>query len=61
MRVKNISARMHHIGNVSIAPGEEKDIQKGYEKSIREDELVVVRGDSKGQNSAWVKPSPEAE
>lgn len=43
MKVKNVSARLHHVGNVSIAPGEEKDIPKGYETAINKDELVEVK------------------
>jgi len=42
MKVKNVSARLHHVGNVSIAPGEEKDIPKGFESAINKDELVEV-------------------
>lgn len=40
MKVKNVSARLHHVGNVSIAPGEEKDIPKGFETAINKAELV---------------------
>jgi hypothetical protein len=43
MKVKNVSARLHHVGTVSIAPGEEKDIPKGYETAINKDELVEVK------------------
>jgi len=43
MKVKNVSARLHHVGNVSIAPGEEKDIPKGFEASINKAELVEVK------------------
>lgn len=43
MKVKNVSARLHHVGNVSIAPGEEKDIPKGFETAINKDELVEVK------------------
>ena len=40
MKVKNVSARLHHVGNVSIAPGEEKEIPKGFETAINKEELV---------------------
>lgn len=43
MKVKNVSARLHHVGNVSIAPGEEKEIPKGFETAINKDELVEVK------------------
>lgn len=40
MRVKNVSARLHHVGGVSIAPGETKEIQDVYAGSINKAELV---------------------
>ena len=40
MKVKNVSARLHHVGNVSIAPGEEKEIPKGFENAINKADLV---------------------
>jgi hypothetical protein len=43
MKVKNISARLHHVGNVSLAPGEEKEIPECFESSINRSELVEVR------------------
>ena len=43
MKVKNVSARLHHVGNVSIAPGEEKDIPDAYKGSINKDDLVEVK------------------
>lgn len=43
MKVKNVSARLHHVGNVSIAPGEEKEIPKGFENSINKNDLVEVK------------------
>ena len=43
MKVKNVSSRLHHVGNVSIAPGEEKEIPKGFETAINKDELVEVK------------------
>jgi hypothetical protein len=42
MRVKNVSARLHHVGEVSIAPGQEADIPKAFEASINRKELVPV-------------------
>lgn len=43
MKVKNVSARLHHVGNVSIAPGEEKEIPKGFETAINKADLVEVK------------------
>ena len=43
MKVRNVSARLHHVGNVSIAPGEEKDIPKEFENSINKNDLVEVK------------------
>lgn len=42
MRVKNVSARLHHVGNVSIAPLEIKEIDDMYAASIDKAELVEV-------------------
>ncbi len=43
MKVKNVSSRLHHVGGVSIAPGQEADIPKGFETAINKDELVEIR------------------
>jgi hypothetical protein len=43
MIVKNISARLHHIGNISIAPGEEKELPTGFDNAINKDDLVEVK------------------
>lgn len=43
MKVKNVSTRLHHVGNVSIAPGAEAEIPKGYETAINKHELVEVK------------------
>lgn len=52
MKVKNVSARLHHVGDVSIAPGEEKDIPRGFYGSFNKTELVEV---------IYSKPTPEPE
>jgi len=49
MKVKNVSARLHHVGNVSIAPGEEKDIPDAYKGSINKDDLVEVKAAANAQ------------
>ena len=40
MKVKNVSARLHHVGNVSIAPGETKDVSDEYANAINRNDLV---------------------
>ncbi len=57
MKVKNVSARLHHVGNVSIAPGEEKDIPKDYETAINKDELVEVKPAAPAAPSPAAKPA----
>lgn len=42
MIVKNESARLHHVGDVSIAPGEQKEIDDVFSKSLPA-ELVPVK------------------
>ena len=60
MKVKNVSARLHHVGNVSIAPGEEKDIPKGYETAINKDELVEVKAAAPAPAAKPAAPKPGA-
>lgn len=40
MKVKNISARPHWVGDVLIAPGEVKDIPEAYANAINRNDLV---------------------
>lgn len=58
MKVKNVSARLHHVGNVSIAPGEEKDIPKGFETAINMAELVEVKSAVPAPAAKPVAPKP---
>jgi len=60
MKVKNVSARLHHVGNVSIAPGEEKEIPDSYKGSINKNDLVEVKAPVPGAK-APVAPAPKAE
>lgn len=60
MKVKNVSARLHHVGNVSIAPGEEKEIPKGFENAINKDELVEVKTAVPAPAAKPVAPKPGA-
>lgn len=55
MKVKNTSSRMHHVGGVSIAPGQEADIPAGWEDAINKDELTEV----KAEKPAKVKAETE--
>ena len=40
MKVKNISARPHWVGDVLIAPGETKDVSDAYANAINRHDLV---------------------
>ena len=40
MKVKNISARPHWVGDVLIAPGETKDVSDEYANAINRNDLV---------------------
>lgn len=42
MKVTNTSARLYHVGDVSIAPGETKEIANEFEASINMSVLVPV-------------------
>jgi len=42
MQVKNISSRMHSVGNVDIAPGQTAEIDDDYGDAINKRELVQV-------------------
>jgi len=43
MKVKNLSSRLHHIGDVSIAPGETAEIQKDFEPYFNKNEILEVK------------------
>lgn len=42
MLVKNISARLHHIGDVSIIPGAQAEVGDMWRGSLNPAELVVI-------------------
>jgi len=42
MLVKNVSTRLHHVGDVSIAPGETKEINDDFASAVNPAELVAV-------------------
>lgn len=60
MKVKNVSARLHHVGDVSIAPGQEADIPKAFEASINKDELKEVKASPVAPVAPKVPPVPPA-
>ena len=60
MKVKNVSARLHHVGNVSIAPGEEKEIPKAFEGSINKNDLVEVKAAAPAPAAKPTAPKPGA-
>ena len=60
MKVKNVSARLHHVGNVSIAPGEEKEIPKAFENSINKSDLVEVKAVAPAPAAKPTAPKPGA-
>lgn len=60
MKVKNVSARLHHVGNVSIAPGEEKEIPKGFENAINKADLVEVKAAAPAPAAKPAAPKPGA-
>lgn len=42
MKVKNMSARLHWVGDVMCVPGEIAEIDDKYASAINKDELVPV-------------------
>lgn len=42
MKLKNISARLHWIGEESIAPGETKEVSDAYDGAFNANDLVKV-------------------
>lgn len=54
MKVKNISSRLHHVGDVSIIPDAVAEIDDDYAGSVNSAELVAVVAE------APVQPAPVA-
>lgn len=52
MLVKNVSARLHHVGNVAIAPGESKEIDNAFASAINPAELEAVKAGDAGETPA---------
>lgn len=42
VRVRNVSARLHHVGDVSIPPGQEADIPIEFKNAIKTAELTIL-------------------
>ena len=60
MKVKNISARPHWVGDVLIAPGEEKEIPKGFDNAINKADLVEVKAAPAAKPAAPKPGAPAA-
>ncbi len=59
MKVKNVSARPHWVGDVLIAPGEVKDIAEAYANAINKADLVEVNA-APAKKPAAPKPGAPA-
>lgn len=55
MRVKNISARPHHVGDVTIIPGDEKDIPDSFANAINKNDLIEIKAPTEHKDEE-VKP-----
>ena len=42
MLVKNISARLHHVGDASIIPGQTAEVDDMWRGSLNPNDLVVI-------------------
>lgn len=62
MKVKNVSTRLHHVGDVSIAPGQEVELADSWLAAINPAELVVTENPkakrAPAAASAPVAPTP---
>ncbi len=61
MKVKNVSARPHWVGDVLIAPGEVKDIAEAYANAINKADLVEVNAAPAKKPAAPKPGAPAAE
>jgi hypothetical protein len=57
MKVKNMSARLHWVGDVMCVPGEIAEIDDKYASAINKDELVPVVDDEPADAPAEDKPT----
>lgn len=62
MFVTNISTRLHHVGNVSIAPGQTQEIPDSYKASINKAELKEFKVPAKTETpkTPAAPPAPPA-
>lgn len=60
MKVKNISARPHWVGDVLIAPGETKDVSDEYANAINKADLVEVKAAPAAKPAAQKPGAPVA-
>lgn len=59
MRVKNISARLKHVGGIQIVPGTEAVIPDLYRNSINKNELVEIATDPAPETKKRGRPKKE--
>lgn len=60
MKLKNISSRLHHVGNVSIAPGMTVAVDDSFAGQYNERELELVEGPAKAPKAPAKAPAPKA-
>ena len=60
MKLKNISARPHWVGDVLIAPGEIKDVSDEYANAINKADLVEVKAAPAAKPAAQKPGAPGA-
>ena len=60
MKVKNVSARPHWVGDVLIAPGEVKEIAEAYANAINKADLVEVNAAAPAPAKKPAAPKPGA-
>jgi hypothetical protein len=71
VKVKNVSSRLHHVGDVLVVPGEIAEVEDTYSASINRDELITIAADvapalpvapaGKGKGAAAPAPLPAQE
>ena len=60
MKVKNVSARPHWVGDVLIAPGEVKEIAEAYANAINKADLVEENAAAPAPAKKPAAPKPGA-
>ena len=57
MKLKNNSTRLHWLGEVSIAPGEEKEVDDVWANAYNKNDLSEVKDEPKRGRPAASKPA----